>query len=408
MATKKKFFQVDSIEIAINQSGDTAFVPDDSLAYLDTNKALSTIGYAINESLPVLMIGDTGTGKTSAIRYLARETKNGLRRVNLNGSTTVEELVGKILINKDGTYWVDGVLTECMRTGKWLLLDEINAALPEVLFVLHSLLDDDKYIVLSEKEDKEVVRCHKDFRVFATMNPMEEYVGTKELNKAFLSRFPITIHVEYPSDSQEREIIRKRYPDASKLPDDVIENMVGLAHSARDSKNNEDLDFVFSTRDLLQWAQVFMHTQDAKQAARMTFLQKCNKADAAAIQNILSLTFVDQSLKFTEMRKGMAFKLKQHVVVPNAGKVIPAGSILTLLDWQKTDDTNASEAARRVANGVRVRIERVPNLKDLQEYQSANNAAFADPENQKRLASRGSEWTMAVSDLEDKFIPTKL
>ena len=132
---------------------------------------MNTLAIAVRDNLPALLIGESGTGKTSAIRFLAHETKNGLRRVNLNGGTTADELVGRLLINNNGTYWVDGVLTEAMRNGEWIVLDEIDAALPEVLFVLQSVLDDDGYLVLAEKDDKEIVHKHKDFRIFATCNP---------------------------------------------------------------------------------------------------------------------------------------------------------------------------------------------------------------------------------------------
>ena len=60
---------------------------------------MKTLAIAVRDNLPALLIGESGTGKTSAIRFLAHETKNGLRRVNLNGGTTADELVGRLLIN---------------------------------------------------------------------------------------------------------------------------------------------------------------------------------------------------------------------------------------------------------------------------------------------------------------------
>jgi midasin (ATPase involved in ribosome maturation) len=121
------------------------------------------------------------------------KTNNGLRRVNLNGATTVDEFLGKMLINEQGTYWVDGVLVSAMQAGDWILLDEINACLPEIAFCLHSLLDDDRMVVLMEYDGR-IVRPHPDFRLFASMNPSEEgrYSGTKTL-KSLLDQFPIVI-----------------------------------------------------------------------------------------------------------------------------------------------------------------------------------------------------------------------
>ena len=125
-------------------------------------------------------------------------TNNGFRRVNLNGMTTVDEFVGKLMINEQGTYWVNGILVDAMQSGDWLLIDEINACLPEIAFCLHSLLDDDRMIVLSEYDGR-IVKPHPNFRLFASMNPHEDrrYGGTKPLNEALLDRFPVTVKMNY-------------------------------------------------------------------------------------------------------------------------------------------------------------------------------------------------------------------
>ena len=164
--TKEKTVKYGKIGVPCND-GTSPYCPQNGGHFIDHGDIMKTLAIAIRDNMPVLLIGESGTGKTSAIRYLAHETGNGLRRVNLNGGTTADELVGRLLINDKGTYWVDGVLTEAMHKGEWIVLDEINAALPEVLFVLQSVLDDDGYLVLAEKDDKEIVTKHPNFRLFA-------------------------------------------------------------------------------------------------------------------------------------------------------------------------------------------------------------------------------------------------
>ena len=171
-------------------------------------KLIDKLMIGLRDNLPVLMIGPTGAGKTSMIRWLASKTNHAYRRLNLNGATTVDDFVGRILLSKEGTYWVDGVLLDAMKNGYWLMLDEVNAALPEILFVLHSLMDDDRMVVVAEN-DGAIVRPHPDFRLVAAMNPAVDYVGTKELNKAFLSRFPIVLEVDYLPEEKEIEVLRK-------------------------------------------------------------------------------------------------------------------------------------------------------------------------------------------------------
>ena len=121
---------------------------------------LEAIDHAINNGYHVLVMGDTGIGKTAMIYQLANKHQKTLHRVNLNGDIGLNELIGKWLVKDGSTYWQDGILTKAIKADDWIVLDEINAALPEVLFCLNSLLDDGKSIVLSEK-DNEVLKLAK-------------------------------------------------------------------------------------------------------------------------------------------------------------------------------------------------------------------------------------------------------
>lgn len=202
---------------------------------------------AIEQDLPALLIGETGTGKTTLVREYAEIHKRELLRVSCTGQTSTDEILGKWLIRDKETYWQDGAITMAMRKGWWVVVDEVNSALPEVLFSLHSLLDDDKKITLVEK-DGEVVRPEKNFRFFATMNPMDEYAGTKELNKAFLSRFAVVLHVDYPEPDVEINILTNVGVDKS-----IAKLMVGVATLLRNAKDEDKIFYTCSTRDLIYW-----------------------------------------------------------------------------------------------------------------------------------------------------------
>lgn len=256
---------------------------------------LKNLEYAVDKNIPVLLIGETGVGKTSLIRHLSQKHEKTFRRINLNGQTTIDEFVGKTLLNKEGTYWQDGVLTEAMRNGWWLLLDEINAALPEVLMVLHSLLDDDRFIVLSEK-DGEVVLPHKDFRVFATMNPSGRYAGAKDLNKALFSRFAMVLSLDFPSSSQELDIIKHYAPKCSKQN---REKLVKMARQMRTSYKKGEMEMVVSTRDLINCAKMSMD-MPIRRAVDIAIINRASEEDVKSVETLVSLYF----------GKGSTFKSK--------------------------------------------------------------------------------------------------
>lgn len=264
-------------------------VPDLATApEFDGADTLEMLAYAASSNLPALLIGDTGTGKTSAIRYVAAKVGAPYRRVNLNGATTADELVGKTLIKSGATYWTDGVLTQAMREGWWLVLDELNAALPEVLFVLQSLLDDDRMIVLGEKEGGEIVRPHANFRLFATMNPCDGYAGTRDINRALLSRFPVVLNVDYPTPAKEAAIVSARTGCAR----DIVDKMVKVAGGVRNSYRGGETDLCPSTRDLLAWASLTATIGDPMAAMAVTLRAKAQgKDDKEALDTVAKAQF---------------------------------------------------------------------------------------------------------------------
>lgn len=213
---------------------------------------IKALDVAIKNDLAALLIGDTGNGKTYLIQERAQHYKKKMVRVSLNGEIGINELLGKWLVREGSTYWQDGTLTECMRNGDWIILDEFNSALPEVLFCLNPLLDDGRSIVLAEK-DNELVVPHPDFRVFATMNPTEDYAGTKDLNPALLSRFSIVLWVENYEPAVEQDIVVYQ----SGIDRDIAAVMVDVANAIRESRKQGKTWYICSTRDVVNWARVF-------------------------------------------------------------------------------------------------------------------------------------------------------
>lgn len=260
------------------------FVPKD-LAFEEHNALLEQTAIAMEQGMPVLFIGETGTGKTSLVRHLAAITKNGFMRVNHNGGTTVEDIVGRYLIDANGTKWVDGALIKAMKEGLWYLADEINAASAEINFVYHALLDDDAKVTLVEK-DHEIVRPHPNFRFFGAMNPPTDYAGTKELNRALLSRFAV-IKVDYPSPDIETGILVSR----TGISKEDAEMLVEMAGKIRVAYQQEKFRYVLSTRDLLQWAQLKNVYGKFIMAAEMSVLNKVDADDFEAVKDAISMKF---------------------------------------------------------------------------------------------------------------------
>jgi len=280
--------RVGSISLPVNTGNPSSFIPREQVYITPSQGYLEKLAYAVSRNLPALLIGETGVGKTLAVRYLAWKTQNGLRRLNLNGATTVDEFLGKMLINEQGTYWVNGVLVDCMLAGDWILLDEINACLPEIAFCLHSLLDDDRMVVLMEYDGR-IVRPHPNFRLFASMNPSEEgrYGGTKTLNEALLDRFPMVIRMDYLSEDEEVKAVMAQ---SGNSDEDLVRRMVRVANDVRTAVRNEKAFGSFSTRRVIDWARM-AQVYGARESARYAVLSKLSSYDAEIVEDIVDNYF---------------------------------------------------------------------------------------------------------------------
>lgn len=100
--------------------------------------------------------------------------------------------------------FIEGPLVKAIRSGAWVLLDEINLATSETLDCLTALLQSpESSIVLTERGDLEPVTRHPDFRLFACMNPATD-VGKKDLPSSLRSRFT---ELYAPSPDSDREAL---------------------------------------------------------------------------------------------------------------------------------------------------------------------------------------------------------
>ncbi|KAF5333007.1 hypothetical protein D9758_015177 [Tetrapyrgos nigripes] len=100
--------------------------------------------------------------------------------------------------------FVEGPLVKALRSGDWILLDEINLASPETLECVSSILHSPSAsITLTEQGSLEPVPRHPNFRLFACMNPATD-VGKKDLPPNIRSRFT---EIDVPPPDADRDTL---------------------------------------------------------------------------------------------------------------------------------------------------------------------------------------------------------
>lgn len=227
-----------------------------------------------NAKLKNIMIqGETGSGKTHFARNLAHKLKLPYKRLNLNGATTTEDLVGQIIPTADkGFQWVDGWVTKFMRFGGILVLDEINMAQADILALLNSVLDDERTLTLTQK-DGEVIHAHKNFFVIATINM--NYEGTKPLNEALKDRFSDVLIFEYERDIEEKLVKDKKILD--------------FAEKLRFAFNSGEIITPISTRSLIFFENNIKLYGDS--VARELFFNRFEKAERKVVTELWNTLF---------------------------------------------------------------------------------------------------------------------
>lgn len=292
------------VDEATTQTASTVSEILSSLLSSYSQSIVSGIRACINLNESVMLIGETGTGKTTLVHELAKEQEKTLHRVSVNGSMSVDEILGKWLAKDGSTYWIDGILTRAVREGHWVIFDEINAMLPEMGFALHSLLDDARTITLAEK-DGEVIKAHPEFRFFGGMNPSEDYAGTKEMNMALMSRFAGVFYIDVFPAEEEVKILKRH-----NITEPIATKLVNLAYQLRELRKKGDMSTFVSTRDIIQAGKLATSGLEFDKAVLFAVFNKLTEEERADLSGKSIFKSVKEELP----------KTKEHLEVEKKAK----------------------------------------------------------------------------------------
>lgn len=219
---------------------------------------------AYRARLPIMLKGPTGCGKTRLVEYMAWQLGRPLVTIACHEDMTAGDLVGRYLLDGNGTYWQDGPLTQAVRHGAICYLDEVVEARTDTTVVIHPLTDSRR--ILPIDKCGEVIAAHPDFALVISFNPHYQHVS-KDLKPSTRQRF-VAIDMHWPQAQAEAEIVAHE----TGVNRGVAQQLVTLAGRTR-KLDDSSLPEGASTRMLIYAATLIAGGMDAPSACRIGVIQ---------------------------------------------------------------------------------------------------------------------------------------
>jgi nitric oxide reductase NorQ protein len=199
------------------------YVIKDQPFYIPTADEIEIFEAAYRQRVPVLLKGPTGTGKTRFVEYMAWKlgqpltivkdgakasspSSNGavpLVTVACHEDLTASDLVGRYLLDANGTRWIDGPLTRAVKSGGICYLDEVVEARKDTTVIIHPLTDHRRLLTIDKLG--EVVEAADSFLLVVSYNPGYQN-ALKDLKHSTRQRF-VALDFQFPDSEREAKII---------------------------------------------------------------------------------------------------------------------------------------------------------------------------------------------------------
>ncbi len=210
--------------------------------YCPSGSEITLFEAAYARRLPMLLKGPTGCGKTRFMEYMAWHLQKPLISLACHEDMTASDLVGRYLLDAQGTLWQDGPLTLAARHGAICYLDEIVEARQDTTVVIHPLTDDRRMLPLDKRG--EWLKAHPDFQLVVSYNPGYQS-QSKDLKPSTKQRFG-ALEFRYPRFEIEAAIVAHE----GGVPLSTAEKLIHVAHRSR-ALQGHGLEEGISTRMLI-------------------------------------------------------------------------------------------------------------------------------------------------------------
>jgi MoxR-like ATPase len=199
-------------------------------AVVGRRREIEVVVAALAADRHILLEGPPGTGKSTLLRALASHAALPFVFVEGNAELTPSRLVGHFdpsRVLADGyvpDVFIDGPLTESLREGALLYVEELNRVPEETLNLLITAMSEREVHIPRLGR----VGAAEGFRLVAAMNPFDA-VGTARISAAIYDRM-CRLAMGYQTADEEEAIVAR---EARTVPGELVAKVVELCRLTR-------------------------------------------------------------------------------------------------------------------------------------------------------------------------------
>lgn len=208
----------------------------------------------------VWLHGLSGTGKSSLEEQFCAHIGQPFLRFNGREDIESSALFGQLTVESGehgGTVWKDGLLTEGVRHGARVLLDEATLIPAGIMMGLQWLLEDNGKLMLTDKPaeagDRLVIPDPRFRLTFADNTRGQgddrgQFNGTGIINTATLNRVGLTLEIFYLQPKHELQVLQAQF--GKKIHETVLKDIIIVANSLRKAMRGDQISLAFSLRSI--------------------------------------------------------------------------------------------------------------------------------------------------------------
>jgi MoxR-like ATPase len=201
--------------------------------------AMTIMALAIEERKNVIATGDPGCGKTEFFKQFGARVNLPVKKIPFDGNLTRSEIIGSFrqVATPTGseTPFVLGLIPRLIQQPGIIILDEIDQADPDIMYMLHPVFEGEGLTI--QEEGGTFIPRHEHCYIVATANTKGRGSDNGltharfEMSEATRDRFPYWLNFTFMQEAQEAATIMKKTGLDLKLSEKLVQ-VAGLIRTA--------------------------------------------------------------------------------------------------------------------------------------------------------------------------------